>query len=197
MLISFAAKPPTVPHIKIDGKDIERVESCTLLGITLNDQLSWHDHVDKLYKKATQRLHFLVQLKRTRADSNAILKVYTSLIRPLMEYACQLWHAGLTGYQRDLIESIQVRALAIAFPSLSYDEALSQSTLPTLYTRRDELCKRMFVAAQDPAHKLYHLLPPQRSVAKELRNSYKFPIPMCKTDRFKNSFVNYCLINKL
>ena len=195
MVICYSKNPPLVPHIQVHGEDIERVATCTLLGITFNDSLTWSDHVDKLYKRASSRLYFLIQLRRTKLTKDDIIKVYVALIRPLTEYACQLWHAGLTGQQIEQIESIQVRALATAYPDMSYEEALSAVDLPTLATRRDTLCKRLFVEAQETSHKLYNLMPKQRHITHNQRNAYKYPLPRVRTNRFKDTFINYCLFN--
>ena len=195
MIVSFAKEKPTVPNIIIDGMNIERVQTCTLLGITLNEDLTWHDHIEKVYKKASQRLFFVAQLRKSRMSGNELVTVYISLVRPILEYGCQLWHGGLTVHQGTLLESIQERALAIAFPQLSYTNALSQANLPTLHQRRDDLCKRMFHDAQDPCHKLNALLPPERIITHNQRNAYKYPLPKCHTNRFKDSFINYCLFS--
>ena len=196
MLISYSKIPPEVPHIMVDGVELERVTSCTLLGIELNEKLNWIDHVEKIYSKAAKRLHFLSQLKRTKMSPLELIKVYTSLIRPVLEYSAQLWHPGLTEGQTDLLESIQQRAMAIAFPSLQYEEALQQANLSTLSLRRDDLCKRLFTDCQDPSHKLNPLLPNKRRITHNQRNAYKFHLPLVKTNRFKDSFINYCLFNK-
>ena len=73
-----------------------------------------------------------------------MVKVYIFIVRPLVEYACQLWHAGLADFQCQQIESVQVRALHLSYPQLSYEEALSISDLPTLESRRKQLCQRLF-----------------------------------------------------
>ena len=155
--------------------------------------MTWQDNVEYLYKKASKRLHFLSQLKRTRMPSCDIVKVYMSLVRPIVEYACQVWHSSLTAEQSDLIECVQQRALKLAFPQLEYKDALMESNLVTLYQRREELCKRLYESAQDPSHKLYPLLPLQKEIKYNTRNQRKFPLPKCKTERYKNSFVPYCL----
>ena len=84
MLISFAKNPPEVPHIVIDGESIERVTSCKLLGIILNDKLNWEDHINAIYKKCCQKLHFLTKLRRTQASSNDVIRIYSSVIRPCL-----------------------------------------------------------------------------------------------------------------
>ena len=171
ILVSFSKTPPDVPHITVNGEELERVTSCTLLGIDLNNSLNWTDHVDKIYKKASKRLHFLSQLKRTKMSPPELAKVYTSLIRPVLEYSAQLWHPGLTEGQSDLLESIQQRAMAIAYPSLTYEDALVESNLSTLGLRRDDLCKRLFTDCQDQSHKLNSLLPKQRHITHNQRNA--------------------------
>ena len=196
MLICFKRDPPTVPKIKVDGCEIERVESCTLLGIQLNSSLTWNEHIDKVYKRANQRLHFIAQLKRTKVDGKDMVAVYTSLIRPILEYACQLWHGGLNKQQEILLESIQERALSMAFPSCEYTTALQLANITSLYDRREELCKRLFISAQDESHKIHGLLPPQRTITHNQRHASKYPLPKVKTQRFKGSFINHCLFHQ-
>jgi hypothetical protein len=41
----------------------------------------------------------------------------------------------------------------------------------------------------NPNDKLHGLLPYNLSVISSLRNKINFTIPVCKTDRFKNSFI--------
>jgi hypothetical protein len=170
MMICFSKSPPLIPHITIDSKEIERVTSFKLLGIEINDNLNWNDHIEKVYKKACQRLYFISQLKRTKISSNGIVKVYVTLVRPILEYSCQLWHAGLNAHHQELLESIQERALSMAFPLLAYEDALIEASIPTLSERREELCKRLFSMAQDPTHKLHNLLPPERTITHNQRN---------------------------
>ena len=77
-----------------------------------------------------------------------MIKVFVSPVRPLTEYACQVWRPGITGEQEELLESIQERALKVIYPGLQYEEACREADLPTLKSRRDDLCKRLFVASQ-------------------------------------------------
>ena len=98
MIISFPYTPTLVPHFTIGGEEIERIAICTLRVISLDDSLSWQNHVVKVHKKAGQRRNFISQLKRTKIPSSDRVKVYLSLVCPGVEYACQLWHAGLNGH---------------------------------------------------------------------------------------------------
>jgi hypothetical protein len=195
MVVSFAKKPPAVPAIIVDGEPIERVCSVTLLGVEITENLSWQAHVERMCKKASSRIFFIAQLRRTSMDSLDIVKVFVTLIRPILEYACQVWHTGLNEQQHNQLESIQERALALAFPSLSYEEACEKAQLPPLRVRREDFCNRLFLAAQDPSHKLFSLIPVPRDITHNQRKATKYPLPKVKTNRFKNSFIPYCLFN--
>ena len=107
--------------------------------------------------KASQRFFMLRLLKRAQVDMDKLLHIYTTVIRPIVEYGCQVWQPGLNKGQKKLIETIQERALKIIMPNASY---LNISDLPTLETRRVDLCRKLFKEIQDLSHKLHHLLPP-------------------------------------
>lgn len=195
MLVHYMKNPPDVPNINVQGQRVERVKECKLLGVYLNDKLNWNTHVDKIYRKASQRVHFINCLKRTKMSNNELVKVYVALVRPLLEYACELWHSGLTMYQRDLIESVQERVLKIIFPILDYEHGLEEAKLDTLEKRRDRLCEKLFLQAQFTHHKLNELLPPLKDYV-STRDNYPFVIPFTHTNRFRDSFINYALSNK-
>jgi len=40
---------------------------------------------------------------------------YISVVRPILEYACPVWHTGLTAAQSDTLESVQKRAMRIIY----------------------------------------------------------------------------------
>ena len=50
----------------VGGKELEMVDSAKLLGVTIRSSPSWNAHINEVIKKASKRLYFMVQLKRTR-----------------------------------------------------------------------------------------------------------------------------------
>ena len=140
-------------------------------------------------------LYFLTQLRKSGIPSEDIVRVYSSVVRPVLEYSCQVWHGGLTDMQSNLLESIQQRALKIAYPSLDYEQALSTANMVSLGDRRNQLCERLFVESQNPDHRLNCLLPAPRDIKYSQRTSVKFPLPKCCTKRYKDSFIPFCLFH--
>ena len=196
ILVNYMKTPLDVPHIIVQDQSVDRVKDFKLLGVYFNDKLNWETHVNHIYKKACQRIHFISCLKRIKLSPQDLVKVYTSLVRPITEYACQLWHPGLTGEQIDILETIQERVLKIIYPCLEYNDALNESKLDKLYDRREKLSERLFVDAQQTHHKLFPLMPPLREFRSNVRDSYPFSIPLCHTSRYKNTFINHGLSRK-
>ena len=66
----------------------------------------------------------MYQLKRAGIRQTDLVNVYVSVVRPVLEYACPVWHTNLPKYLSDNIEMIQKRALKSIFPDKGYDDIL-------------------------------------------------------------------------
>ena len=131
---------PQVQPLTVDGHVIDLVTHFKLLGLYISSQLPWPHHVHYICTKASKRLYALRTLKRARTSSKDLVSVYCSFVRPIMEYACKVWHFVITKNLRDQLEQIQRRALKIIFPNYSYQESLVTANLITLFERRESLC---------------------------------------------------------
>ena len=156
----FKKSTPDIALLTIDGRPIQQVNSTRLLGVTLSEDLKWQSHIDEITTKASQRLYFIVLLKRAGIDPHHLINIHTSIVRSVLEYACQVWHTSLTKKQTQQIEHIQRRAMRFIFQDKSYTEAITAANLPTLSDRREKLCRTLFISMQQTTHKLHHLLPP-------------------------------------
>ena len=76
----------------------------------------------------------------------------------------------------------------------NYREALSLEELDSLFDRREMLCEKLFVAAQETQHKLFPLMPALRETS--TRDNYPYEIPLTHTNRYRNTFINYGLSKK-
>ncbi len=84
-----------------------------LLGIHFMTDLKWQKEVDEIYTKA--KIYAVIMLTKAGLSKQDILDVYCAKIRPIMEYACQVWHPGLTKEQSDSLETIQKRVLKTVY----------------------------------------------------------------------------------
>ena len=184
IVVCFRLEPVLLQPLFINGIQIEQVSSAKLLGLIISDDLTWQTHVDFIVSKASKRIYYIIVLKRSGLSAKDLVTVYSTTIRPIVEYVAPLWHSSLTKQQSDTIEHIQKQVLKIVF-NCSYKEGLVKSGLTTLNHRREQLIKDFFTKMQDPNHKLNILLPRQKTNSYSTRGSKKFKMPKCKTNRFK------------
>ena len=168
-----------------------------LLGIHVESNLKWNSHVDYIRAKAFSRLYFLKQLKKCSNNIADMLHFYTAVIRPVLEYACPVWHTSITKEQCLCLESIQRRAVYIINGiTEDYTTFCINNNLPSLYERRCELSKHFFSnCVLPPASCLHYLLPDRRdiNIIAKLRNPSVYCLPVVRTERFKHSFINYAI----
>ena len=129
-------------------------------------------------------MFLIYQLKRAGIGQCDLVRIYISVIRPVVEYACPAWHTNLPKYLSDNIELIQKRCMKTIFPGCSYDDILEMTNLPTLHDRRTTLCRAYFNKMNTSNHKLNAMLPDRRTVPYALRASNGLPVPSVKTNRY-------------
>jgi hypothetical protein len=94
-------------------------------------------------------------LKRNGVHPRDLRSVYCYFTRPVLEYACPVWHSSLPSYLSDQVEHIQRRATKVICPSLSYSQSLTELALPTLFDRRESLCKSFYRNNLNTTSKLF------------------------------------------
>ena len=185
----------SVPNIIIEGNRVEVVKHAKLLGVILSDDLTWNMHVESIIKKAAKRVYMLYQLKRAGIRQTDLVTVYVSVVRPVLEYACPVWHTHLPKYLSDNIEMIQKRALKSIFPNKGYEDILYDIGMCTLHERRNAICEQYFKNMQGGSHKLHHLLPEERCIHYDMRHENKYPLTKNRTNRYGKSLIPWGLNN--
>ena len=194
LMISLSKKPKARPPVTISNTVIERTETFRVLGVVLSNKLDWSDHCEYLHTNGSQRLHLLVLLMRAGVPYHDILRIYASMIRSVLEYAAPVWYTSLSQEQSGRLESVQKRALCVAYSDISYRRALSLTGRRTLHQRRKDIARDFFMQLLQPGHKLPYLLPEPRDIGHNLRSLPKYP-GIGKTERFCNTLVPYGLAN--
>ena len=107
MRISFLKhRVPDLPEVGIPVAQKMRI-----LGVIFNDRFTWDDHINHLIFQIIPLLRSLAKLRRFYLGKDSMLTYYKTQMRPILEYACPVWHAGLTKDQNNKLEKIQKLAL--------------------------------------------------------------------------------------
>ena len=191
MQCTVGRKPHPV-HITANISEVPVVSSLKLLGVTVLPSLKWDQHVADIIKKSNSKRYFLVVLQRAGVKPEHLTKFFTTFIRPALEYAAPVWHSSLTQRLSDNLEAVQRSSLRVVFPDLSYRKALIATDLPTLASRRQELCLN-FAKSAYKSEKTNHWFPAKRHASHQytLRNNNKLSIPKSKSLRLYRSPVHY------
>ena len=189
--VNFQRALPDLAQLTIDGTPLETISSYKLLGLQIQNDLKWNEHVDIITKKAAKRLYIIRTLKRSGVSDNDLISIYTSLIRSILDYGCAVWHTCLPSFLVEKIERIQKPFFRVIFPHLSYREGLALTGYPRLEDNRQRLCLNLFNKLKTlPSSKLSHLVPCTRyeSHRRLVRGGNNLSLYKCRTGRFRNSF---------
>jgi len=150
MIIGSILKDPP-PDMLLNDTVVDSVSTFKLLGVDVSNDLKWAEHVRAVTSKASSRLHFLKQLKRTGCavgDLNVLLYICCA---PILEYACRVWRTELTAAPPDALQSVQKRTMRIAYSDDNRGDYKTCTTISgvdtgvdTLKDRREMLTERFF-----------------------------------------------------
>ena len=101
-------------------------------------------------------------INRAGIGQHDLVTIYISVIRPVVEYACPVWHTNLNRHLTESVETVQKRALKCIYPGNEYADILCLTNLHCLKEIRASLCKKYFPKIMETTHRLNCLLPRQR-----------------------------------
>jgi len=105
--------------IRIDDAELESVSEMTCLGLKIDHQLTWSNHVNKIQKSCNATLFALYPLERLLTPETKKVLV-NALILPILSYMVLIW--GTCGTKtRKLAENILRRAGRFVFALGKYD----------------------------------------------------------------------------
>jgi len=106
------------------------------LGIMLEDNLAFKQHIDNITESAKRMSAWVFRTFNTR-EQLPLMTLYKSLVRPLVEYSSALW-SPISKADINKLEAIQKSFVRkIRGVSREYETALKQLNLYSLEQRRD------------------------------------------------------------
>jgi len=112
------------------------MSSCRDLGVTVNHELSFSDHISSIVYKAHQRANVIHRCFESR-NISLLLRPFNVYVRPLLEHNTVIWSPNLKG-DIEAIERVQ-RCFTKRTPGFgkpTYGERLNRLSIPTLELRR-------------------------------------------------------------
>lgn len=185
-------KDPLKYSYKINSAPLEPVEQFKYLGVTISSNLSWSPHIKNMVSVASKRL-WLIRHRLKHATTKTKLVAYTSLVRPLLEYADVIWDPH-TKTNVKSIERVQRKALRFIHHAygrqVSISDLLSRSGLPTLESGRKMHRLKMLFAIINNHTKLEFHTYMQYNRTRQTRHKHDKTIimPQCRTNTYKLSF---------
>ena len=140
---------------------ITRVESMVILGVTVNDTLTFDDHVCRIISLSSQSLYALRVLRSHGLEGAALWDVTRATLVSKMLYASPVWWGSITAAAKQRLQSLLSKLQRVGF-------------LPQQFSTFAELCEQadrsLFASViSNPAHVLASLLPPIRRTGYDLR----------------------------
>ena len=162
------------------------------LGVWVDPNLSFKDHVNKVTSLASSRLGILRRSFHFQ-DPSAFLPIYAAIIRSHLEYGLPAWHPTTLSDSHKL-EAIQRRATKLipSLKDLPYQERLRSLKLPTLAFRR-------LRGAMIYCYKITNNQNPNSllTIAHPRTNTRGHHLKLCKhrcrKEKYKQFFTNACV----
>ena len=98
-------------EIKLDTNVLKIVDAHKHLGVFLSSNSKWTKHIDVIIDSASKQIGFLRKLKY-KLFKDTLNKLYLTYIRPLLEYASEVWD-GCSITDSNRIEKVQLHAARI------------------------------------------------------------------------------------
>ncbi|KAK2192565.1 hypothetical protein NP493_28g12015 [Ridgeia piscesae] len=172
MCIDFRRNRTVISPIVINGEPVEQVDSFKYLGVILDENFSFTEHVTAVQKKSQQRLHVLRKLRAFYVDPLLLLRLYRSIIEPLLTYCSICYYPALSVKNRNrLLKISHVSAKIIGLPTPKLSEIIDHAIL--------KKARAVATESDHPLSTFFHVLPSQR----------RYRCIKCKTCRYSRSFV--------
>ncbi len=114
--------------LKLHGQEVADCSHYKYLGIMVQDDLNWDKHIRRICDKARGRAgQWWTWLGKHRLRRVTKLKLYSMLVRPIMEYASAVWDADTK--QAKLLEAVQNDCLRQSLPCAK--------SVPVVFIRAD------------------------------------------------------------
>lgn len=134
-ILHIGVNNPCLPYY-LNGVKVDPVDSQNDLGIIINRNLSWSDHITTVVRKANAAA-FVIYKTFSCPSPPLLIKLYKTYIRPLLEFSVIVWNPYLVK-DISVLEKVQRRITKLSpyLKHLPYENRLQFLHLTSLAERR-------------------------------------------------------------
>ena len=188
LLCFHTATTEVTCEANVEGKLIRSGNELKILGFTFDYRPTPSLHIKKTVKKFFKSLWTLHHLKKAKLKREILLKVYSTMLRLFLEYACNVFGPMLKKNQIELLENCPYKALKIIYGyNNAYHELLEKSDLPKLTDRREHLFRKFAIKMSQSKICSTKWLPQMEREGMQMRDRKKYIEFFGRTDRIFNS----------
>lgn len=158
--------------VRIANEEVEIVDSFKYLGVFIDSNMTFNDHIDAVFKKAQQRLFLLRKLRYFNVHQSVLEMVYRSLIESILTFNIVTWYGNISVKNKaKLCRIVKIASKIVGQP---------QRQLTSLY--EDAMVRKARKIICDSTHPLYpsfEILPSRR----------RFKVPLARKNLYKKSFI--------
>ena len=104
-------KPNSLLYIKINNSIIDQTNSFKLLGVEIDNNLTWNNHASQIAKRLSSKIGLLKRLQQT-LPSHVIHKLYAPLFLSQIDYCFTVW-GNCSSQAFNRIQRLQNRAARV------------------------------------------------------------------------------------
>ena len=179
------AFPPEFSMGDTDTLDVKK--TLRILGVLVQDDRKWSAQVEEMVRRATRTTWVLRRMRSLGVDHTTLVAYWKDL-----EFACPVWHSGLTSAQAKDLERAQRMAMAAITGRWepSHTQQLLDLGLDRLGSRRELLCRTFAKrTALDSQH--MDLFTPTGSQPRRGKLMRTYRTPFAHTQAYYNYAVPY------
>ena len=161
---TWTKEPEWNAEIKIDGEPIAFTHTPRLLGVTMDRQLTFGEHVKNVSKAATGACRMLSALANSNFGwrKQYLVRVYRCMIMSKMDYAGPAWQGNIADCHKLTLERSQNRALRLITGQFA-DSPLESLRAETGIPSFDTHIKRNLLISKEKALRLDDSHPRRRA----------------------------------
>ncbi|MCG7868088.1 MAG: reverse transcriptase family protein [Candidatus Thiodiazotropha taylori] len=194
LIVSKKRTKPIHPELTMANSKIKEVNQHKHLGLIFSNDATWSNHIKVISEKAWKRIGYLRRL-RFLLDRPSLQKIYTTFIRPLLEYGNIVWD-NCTMENKRIVENIQLEAARLITGGTklcSIQKLYDDTKWETLEKRRSkQKLYQIYKMINGLSPQYLQQLIPYRVMQVNrypVRNSQNFSIPLSRTVFYSSSFL--------